>query len=66
MQHVWDYNVEELKKTEKGRLLMLQRQIEYGVSEGERIDLQEVKRNWDKLTLGPRRKRLFKLLIWNN
>jgi len=66
MQHVWDYDVEELKKTESGRLLLLERQINYGVDEGKKIDLHEVKKNWDKLKIGSRRKRLFELLIWGS
>lgn len=63
--HVWDYDIDELKKSERGRLL-LERQINYGVDwqKGEKINLKEVKKNWDKLNIGPRRRRLFELLIW--
>lgn len=63
MVHIWDYDIEELKKTESGRRLILERMINYG-SEGEKISLSEVKKNWDKLELFPLRKRLFELLIW--
>lgn len=64
MTLVWDYDVKELKKTEKGRLLLLERQINYGVDKGEKIKLAEVKKNWNRLRLDPGRKRLFEFLIW--
>jgi len=66
MQHVWDYDVEELKKTESGRKLLLERKINYGVYLGdtEKIDLKEVKKYWNELDIEPKRRRLFKYLIW--
>lgn len=66
MSHVWDYDEKELKKTEKGRIFLLERLINYGVYMGDKkkIDLNEVKKNWDKLHLDPDRKRLFQFLIW--
>ena len=67
MPHIWDYDVNELKKSIQGRLLILERQINYGVflSDKEKIDLKDVKRNWNKLKIEPRRRRLFELLIWD-
>ena len=65
MLHVWDYNVEDLKKSKRGQLLLLERQINYGVDENEKINFDEVKKNWDKLKIiCPRRKRLFEFWIW--
>lgn len=66
MALIWDYDINELKKTKSGRKLILERQIMYGVDweKGERIKLSEVKKNWNKLDIDPRSKRLFKLLIW--
>ena len=64
MPFIWDYDIEELKKTEQGRLLILERMINYGPSPGEKIPLAEVKKNWDKLQLFPLKKRLMELLIW--
>lgn len=64
MPLIWDYDINELKKTKSGRLLILERQINYGVSGKEKISLSEVKKNWNKLDIEPDRKRLFKLLIW--
>ena len=61
---IWDYDIEELKKTESGRLLILERMINYGPGEGEKINLSEVKKNWDKLNLFTLQKRLLELLIW--
>lgn len=64
--HIWDYDIRELRKTESGRLLMLERQINYGMypSDKDKINLSEVKKNWNKLNIDPDRRRLFKLLIW--
>lgn len=66
MPFIWDYDIKELKKTKSGRLLILERQINYGIypSDKEKIDLSEVKRRWMELDLEPQRKRLFELLIW--
>lgn len=64
MPFIWDYDIEELKKTESGRLLILERMINYGPSKGEKISLSEVKKNWDKLHLDPLKKKLMELLIW--
>ncbi len=59
---LWDYDRKTLEKTASGRLLILERKINYGPGE-EKIKLSEVKKNWDKLNLLPTRKRLFELLI---
>ena len=65
MVYIWDYDEEELKKTEKGRILLLERLINYGPSKkGEKIKLPLVKKYWDKLDLYPQAKRLMELLIW--
>ncbi|MBI4129848.1 hypothetical protein HY468_00880 [Candidatus Roizmanbacteria bacterium] len=64
LMHVWDYAIDTLKKSKRGRLLLLERQINYGVDKGEKIDLSEVKKYWKQLQIGPRRRRLFELLIW--
>lgn len=67
MPFIWDYDIKELKKTKSGRLLILERMINYGVyeSDKERISLSEVKKNWDKLNIEPDRRKLFELLIWD-
>ena len=64
MPLIWDYDINELKKTKSGRLLILERMINYGPDKGEKISLSEAKKNWDKLYLDPLKKRLMKLLIW--
>ncbi len=61
--YIWDYDINELRKTKSGRLLILERKINYG-PDGEKISLKEVKENWDKLHLFDLQKRLFELLIW--
>lgn len=66
MPYIWDYDVNKLKKSKQGRLLLLERQINYGIymSDREKISLSEVKKHWQELNLEPQRKRLFELLIW--
>ena len=66
MTLIWDYNPEDLKKSQSGRLKILERMINYGIypSDKEKIPLAEVKKNWEKLYLDPSRKRLFEFLIW--
>ena len=65
MALIWDYDEKELKKTKSGRLLILERLINYGpTKKGEKIPLKEVKKNWDKLNIEPKRRRLLELLIW--
>lgn len=61
---MWDYDINELRKSKWGRKLILERMINYGPDEGEKIKLSEVKKNWNKLEIDPDRRRLFKLLIW--
>ena len=64
MAAIWDYDINKLKKTESGRRLILERQINYGVFGKEKINLKDVLKNWDKLDIEPKRRRLFELLIW--
>ena len=64
MPFIWNYDIRELKKTASGRLLILERMINYGPSKGEKISLSEVKKNWHKLHLDPLKKKLMELLIW--
>lgn len=64
MAHIWDFDPEELKKTEQGRILLLERSINDGPNKDEKIKLAEVKRYWNKLSLFPLQKRLLELLIW--
>jgi len=66
MVFIWDYDKKELEKSEQGRVLILERQINYGfyLSDKEKIKLSEVKRYWNKLNLEPSRRKLFELLIW--
>ena len=46
---MWDYDINKLRKTKYGRLLILERMLNYGPDEGEKISLSEVKKNWNKL-----------------
>jgi len=64
MRGVWDYNPEELKKTESGRIKLLERAVNYGPEKGQKIKLSEVEKYWDKLDLLDRSRALMSLLIW--
>lgn len=64
MAFVWDYDPKELKKTESGRILLLERMINYGPEKNEKIPLSEVKKYWNRINLFPNNKRLMELLIW--
>ena len=65
MVFIWDYDINELKKTEKGRLMILERMINFGPDDNEKIPLDQVKANWNKLQLHTRVKRLLELIIWD-
>lgn len=65
MVYLWDYDEKELKKSEHGKIFILERLINYGPSKkGEKIKLSLVKKYWNKLDLYPQAKRLMELLIW--
>ena len=68
MTHIWDYDEKELKKTEKGRILMLERLINYGVylKDKNRLPISLVRKYGDKLRLEPRRRRFLKFIIWGS
>ncbi|KKS95412.1 MAG: hypothetical protein UV73_C0018G0025 [Candidatus Gottesmanbacteria bacterium GW2011_GWA2_43_14] len=59
----WDYNATELRKTESGRIKILERMINYGPGK-EKISLADVKKYWNKLDLYEPQKHLLELLIW--
>ena len=63
MVYLWDYDEQELEKTEEGRIKILERMINYGPGK-KKIKLSLVKKYWDKLDLYPQAKRLMELLIW--
>jgi len=65
MSLIWDYDKKDLNKSEAGRILILERQINYGVDRSEKIKLKDVKNSWNKLHLDPLKKRLFEHLLWN-
>jgi hypothetical protein len=66
MVFIWDYNSNELEKTEAGRILMLERMINNGIylKDKEKISLSQVKKYWNKLNLEPKRRKYFQFLIW--
>lgn len=62
--YLWDYDYDELKKTESGRIKILERMINYGPGEGEKIPLKLVRKYWDKLDINNSARLLMQLLIW--
>lgn len=64
MNYLWDYDKKELEKSEKGRIFILERMINYGPGENKKIKLADVKKYWNKLHLFSLQKRLLQLLIW--
>jgi len=66
MAYLWDYEEKELKKSEGGRIKILERKINYGTGNREKISRSRVKKYWKKLNLFPLQKRLFELIIWKN
>lgn len=65
MAYLWDYDEKELKKTESGRIRILERIINYGpTKKGEKINLELVKQYWNKLDLYLSRRLLLELLLW--
>ena len=65
MPLIWDYDIKELEKTEEGRIKILERLVNYGPVNGEKIKVADVKKYWDKLHLFPRARELMELLIWD-
>lgn len=63
VRFIWDYDPKKLAKSKQGRLLLLERQINYGPGRT-KIKLSEVKKNWNQLQIDNRRRSLLKLLIW--
>ncbi|HLD25076.1 MAG TPA: hypothetical protein VJB96_04140 [Patescibacteria group bacterium] len=61
--HLWDYREKDLKKTASGRLLLLERMINYGPGK-RKISKKAVKKNWKKLNIDPLRRNLLRYLIW--
>ncbi len=64
--HIWDYNSRDLKKSKQGQLLILERMINYGIypKDNKKIPLNIVKKNWNVLSIEPKRKKLLFRLIW--
>lgn len=68
MVHLWDYEEKELNKSEKGRILILERWINYGVylKDTKKLPLDSVKKYWNKLHIDVNRRKFLKFLIWGN
>ncbi|MDO8610544.1 MAG: hypothetical protein Q7R95_08415, partial [bacterium] len=62
--YLWDYDYDELKKTEQGRIKILERMINYGPGKDEKIPLKLVRKYWDELHINNLARRLMELLLW--
>ncbi len=64
--NIWDYRSNTLKKSSRGQLFLLERLINYGIylKGKKKIPLNKVKKNWNSLSIEPKRKKLFHHLIW--
>lgn len=60
---LWDYDRKTLLKSKQGKVLLLERSINYGPGK-EKIKISEVRKNWRGLKLLPLRKRLLELFLW--
>lgn len=61
----WNVDLSSVnKKTQEYRIWYLNQLINFGLN-GEKLDLNEVKRNWNELSLDPKRKVFLRFLIWN-
>lgn len=61
--HIWDYREKDLKKTAWGRRYILENMINMGPGR-RKISLKKVKKEWKFLHIDPRRRNLFRYLIW--
>ena len=61
--YLWDYDKKSLQKTEKGKILLLERMINYGPGK-DKIKKAEIRKYWTKLHLFPLRKRFLESLLW--
>ena len=60
----WNIDIKTLSKDkEKYTIWKLNQLINFGLN-GEKLDLEQVKKYWDKLSLDPKRKKFLSLLIW--
>ena len=66
MNYLWDYDKNDLKQTGAGRIKILERMTNYDPDKGEKINLTEVRKNWDKLSLYRLQKRLLELILWEH
>ena len=64
MAFLWDYSKDKVKNSDQGKLLLLERAVNFGPEKGEKISLKQVEKYWEKLNLFPKKKRLMELLIW--
>ena len=66
MSKFWDYSRKDLEKTEKGRIKILEREINLGFypPEKKKLPLDLIKKYWKKLKIDPDRRRFLEFIIW--
>jgi len=60
--YIWDYKIKDAKKLPE--VWVLERTINYGLKENEKIDEKMLRRNWDKIKIDDEKRKFLKLLLW--
>ncbi len=63
---MWDYDENKLKKTESGRVKILERMINFGIylKNKEKLPISDIKKYWNILKIDSDKKKFLKYIIW--
>lgn len=59
--HIWDYTIKNSKQIPA--VWKLERLINYGLND-EKINIQELKYNWNKIKIDSQKREFLELLLW--
>ena len=60
----WSTDITQLKKNpQKYRIWKLEQLINFGLN-GEKLDKKELEKNWSKLSIDPKRKKVLEFWLW--
>ena len=60
----WSIDTTQLKKNpQKYRIWKLEQLINFGLN-GEKLDKKELEKNWNKLSIDPKRKKVLEFWLW--
>ncbi|OGD65907.1 hypothetical protein A3F08_00510 [Candidatus Berkelbacteria bacterium RIFCSPHIGHO2_12_FULL_36_9] len=60
--HIWDYKTKD--KNNLPETWMLERSINFGLEDNERISEKVLRRNWDKIKIDPAKRKFLEFLLW--